>query len=481
MLGSLGAILAWLVVFGEGLAAAGQTVEWAQFLGRFHPVVLHLPIGLFVALVVIEFLSMRQRSGGVERSALILAWLLALSSSVAAFSGLLLASNGDYSGEIFDWHKWLGVIFAASVLFAVFLKVLSLYSEKGKFYYRLLILVLLVLLPVVGHNGGNLTHGTGYLTEYAPDWLSSFLGDRPSEISGEDLPEGNLFTHEVQPVLEQYCVECHGPDKQKSQYRMDTYEYLLTSGKLGDPTVEPGSMAESMLLQYMLLPETDKMAMPPEGKLRPSAEEILLIAHWIASGAEGPPVDQAALAAQQAATEAERAELEALFGAGVVLLPIGSDSDMLYLDLQNANAALADEVLEVLASYKDRIHELKLSGYADAATLLRAIEGAAQLRHMNLSGLQGADLMIDSVNSFAGLEALNLFGSDLSDGGLSKISLPELRSLYLGSTQVSAAGLAAYAQANTTVEVIGDVDLSSVEAIQEADAANSAEFKPQKK
>lgn len=481
MLGFLSALIAWSVVYSEWLAAASESAEWAQFLGRFHPVVLHLPIGLFFGLFAIELVAWRQRNTAVDRCALLLVWLLALSTTATASFGLLLASNGDYSGSTYDWHKWLGIAFAAAALPVTFLKVLSVYSAKMRWCYRTLLFGLLVLLPVVGHNGGNLTHGTGYLTEYAPDWLNALSAADEDEANADTLLQGNLFTEEIQPILNRYCVECHGPEKQKSRYRMDTYAYLLTPGSIGDPTLEPGSMSQSMLLQYMLLPESDEMAMPPEGKPRPSAEEILLIAHWIASGAEGPPVDEAARAAERAALEAERAELEALFELGVILLPIGKDTDLLYLDLQNVDGVLTNEVLQVLSTYKDRIQELRLSGYSEAITLLQALEGAAELRHMNLSRLNSADLAVNYLNSFAGLKTLNLFGSDISDTGLSRLDLPVLSSLYLGSTQVSPLAVAAFSEAKPGVEVVGDVDLSLIEAIQAADTANSAEFQPDKK
>lgn len=485
---ALAAVLAWVLVLTEGLAATGESVEWAQFVGRFHPVVLHLPIGLFLGLCAIELVALRQRSVEIQRCALLLVWLMALTSAFAAYCGLLLASNGDYSGETFAWHKWLGIGFATVTLLLAFFKMLAVQASLfGSLLYRVLMLGLLLLLPAVSHYGGHLTHGVGYLTQYAPEWLNAlFEGDSADELtetveaSTDAVLQGNRFTQEVQPIFEQYCIECHGPEKQKSRYRMDTYASLLTPGSLGDTPIVPGHMARSVLLDYMLLPESDEMAMPPEGKPRPSADQILLIAHWIAGGAEGPPVDEAALAAEQAAREAERAQIEALFSAGVVLLPIGRDSDLLYLDLQNAES-LSNYVLQALAAYEDRIYELKLSGCRDAHALLQILQGARELRKLDLRGMQSADAAMTLVNSFAGLEVLNLFGSDLSNKGLTQLALPKLQSLYLGSTQVSSDRLTAFAQAVPAVEVLGDVDLSQVEAIEAIGAANSSEFAPEAK
>ncbi|MEN8661510.1 MAG: c-type cytochrome domain-containing protein [Lentimonas sp.] len=484
LLAILGGLLGWAVFFTEGLLAVGDALNWTQFLGRFHPAVLHLPIGLFFGLFVLEIVALRQRSDASARSALVLVWLMAVTSVLTAYLGLLLASGGDYSGDTLWWHKCLGIIFAAAALVVTFFKVFSLcYAGKGLTLYRMLMIGLLVLLTFVGHNGGELTHGKGYLTNYAPKWLQDILDEpEPEESDVEETDsagtEGNVFTHQVQPILEQYCVSCHGPEKQKSKYRVDTFEFLLTPGSIGDTTIEPYRMSESSLLEYLFLPESDDMAMPPEGKPRPSAEEIMIIAHWIANGAEGPPIDEAAMAAAKAVAEAEQAQVVRLFDAGILLLPVGKDSDLLYLDFQNVGEDLPEEALATLSFYKDRIYEIKLIGSDHAAKLLRLLEGASELRVLNVSGLQNADDLAEVLNSFSALELLNLFGSDLSGAGFSKLTLSNLQKLYVGSTQVSPEELQVYQKTNVSIQVFGDVDLSSIEALKAIDLENSAEFNP---
>lgn len=481
----LATVLGWLILFTEQLIAAGEALEWALFLGRFHPVVLHMPIGLFLGLFVIELLALRQGREGIERASLIMVWLMAITSLLTAYLGLLLASSGDYSGDTMWWHKWLGILFAASALLVTFFKVRSLcFSGKGLVLYRLLMLGLLFFLPVVGHFGGELTHGKGYLTKYAPEWLSDLFDTSKESLADDEdrsAMEENFFTQEVQPILEEHCASCHGPEKQKSKYRLDTYEYLMTPGSMEDTPVEPFSMGESYLLQYMLLPETDEMAMPPEGKPRPSAEEVLVIAHWIAMGAEGPPIDEEALAAAKAAAEAEQAEIVNLFDSGILLLPVGQDSDLLYLDFQNLGDALPEEALVTLAAYKERIYEVKLAGFNDAQQVLQLLEGAPELRVLNLSGLQNADTAVNRLNTLAGLEVLNLFASDLSGDGLAKLNLSDLQKLYIGSTSITGEERKLYQQSNPATQVYGDVDLATIEAIKAEDFQNSATFTPKRK
>lgn len=486
LLVSLALLLAWLVVFTEGQSAAGESLEWTQFLGRFHPVILHLPIGLFVGLFVIEIAALLNRNEGLRRSAHILVWFMALASVLSAYLGLLLASNGDYSGDTLWLHKWLGILFSAGALVLAFLKVRIVCNESaGKGLYRFLLVGLLIVMTVVGHYGGNLTHGSGYLTAYAPDWLAAKL-DKPNEeietaSTEEGAIEGNVYTHQIEPLLDQYCVQCHGIEKQKSKYRLDTYEYLMTPGTMGDSPIIPSVVSESKLIEYLWLPESDDMAMPPEGKPRMSAEQIMLITHWVANGADGPPIDEAAIAAVEAAIAAEQAKLNQLIESGIMVLPVSRESELFYVDFQNVKGAVANEDIALLATYKDRIQELKLASAEVTIAQLELLRGASELLALNLSSYSSTDAAIDVINSFTALESLNFYGSDLSDAGLSKLSILGLESIYLGSTNVTPEQFTAYQKSNDDVRVFGDVDLDAVSAIEAIDLENTADFNPNKK
>ena len=42
--------------------------------------------------------------------------------------------------------------------------------------------------------------------------------------------EVNLFEKKIRPFLTQYCVGCHGPEKQKAKLRLDTLDANLLNG-----------------------------------------------------------------------------------------------------------------------------------------------------------------------------------------------------------------------------------------------------------
>lgn len=90
------------------------------------------------------------------------------------------------------------------------------------------------------------------------------------------------FARDVQPILEQTCVECHGADKVKARLRMDSIAALQQGGKSG-PLVVPGDPETSLMMRRVLgLDDEDQMPLDND-PLTPAQLEILR--RWIAEGA----------------------------------------------------------------------------------------------------------------------------------------------------------------------------------------------------
>ncbi len=60
---------------------------------------------------------------------------------------------------------------------------------------------------------------------------SSYLNQKINSVSSE-APQANLeaFNEEIEPILEKTCYPCHGPDKQKGDFRIDTLNPNLVEG-----------------------------------------------------------------------------------------------------------------------------------------------------------------------------------------------------------------------------------------------------------
>jgi mono/diheme cytochrome c family protein len=93
------------------------------------------------------------------------------------------------------------------------------------------------------------------------------------------------FVTEIEPILQENCFDCHGPDQQESQLRLDRLANMLAGGNSGEAAVVPENPEASYLLKLIRHEEAGK-EMPPDESL--SAEQIQLIESWIASGAPTP-------------------------------------------------------------------------------------------------------------------------------------------------------------------------------------------------
>jgi len=84
-------------------------------------------------------------------------------------------------------------------------------------------------------------------------------------------------------------LSCHGPNAQKSSYRLDVRAVALAGGDNGEPPIVPGDSQASLLLKYVSDGESE-MAMPPKGsqQSRLTNEEIAVVRQWIEKGAVWP-------------------------------------------------------------------------------------------------------------------------------------------------------------------------------------------------
>lgn len=111
-----------------------------------------------------------------------------------------------------------------------------------------------------------------------------FLLQREPPSPPEKTPE-ELFTQTVAPALENSCVRCHGPDKQKGDLRLDSLASVLLGGKSG-PALVPGNPEKSLMLR--LARHWDpKREMPLNGK-KLSDNKLTALQKWIAGGAPWP-------------------------------------------------------------------------------------------------------------------------------------------------------------------------------------------------
>lgn len=258
--------------------------EWQQFLGRFHPLVVHLPIGLLLLLPLLE-LAGRTRPALREAAGLVL-WLSIFACVIATLLGFLLAyGSGDESARVVR-HMWGGIALTIVVALCTVARSTwgsDLPSTGNQWVYPSLLPLAVVLMLWATHQGGSLAHGDQYLTEHAPAVLKQWpgwLSPRPEEPAAPD----SFYTLQIQPIMKANCVSCHGPSKVKGRLRLDSYGRLMRGGESG-AVVIPGDAAKSLLFQRITLPVDHKKFMPSEGKPPLQAREVAMIKAWIEDGA----------------------------------------------------------------------------------------------------------------------------------------------------------------------------------------------------
>ena len=93
------------------------------------------------------------------------------------------------------------------------------------------------------------------------------------------------FKKEIWPLFQEHCVKCHGPDQQKSGYRIDIAELALEGGEMGEAII-PGNSAKSPLIHFISGLD-EEIVMPPKGDPF-NAKTVGLIRAWIDQGADWP-------------------------------------------------------------------------------------------------------------------------------------------------------------------------------------------------
>lgn len=91
------------------------------------------------------------------------------------------------------------------------------------------------------------------------------------------------FARDIKPILDTSCLRCHGLEKPKGKFRLDSREAALKGGDTGVVVIS-GQSAKSPFIHFVAGLVED-MEMPPSGKGEPlSPQQIGLLRAWIDQG-----------------------------------------------------------------------------------------------------------------------------------------------------------------------------------------------------
>ncbi|WP_121356557.1 c-type cytochrome domain-containing protein [Flavisolibacter nicotianae] len=422
-----------------------------EFIGRFHPVLVHLPIGILLIGILLQWLSAYPKYNVSEPVIKIVLLIGTFSAILSCITGFLLSGSGDYDDDLVSWHMWMGIgVAAASLLFMQRILV-----KKNDMVTKATSISLLMLIILTGHLGGSLTHGSDYLTAS----LEPISDTLPKRKPIANIQEANVYNDVIQPVLQTKCYSCHSARRQKGGLRMDDPQLLMKGGKDGE-IILAGKSDQSEMVKRLLLPREDEHHMPPKAKPQVNERELALIHWWIDQGADftkkvkdlpQPEKLKPVLLALQSnhlqpkapatvpAASVEKGDenaIRALREAGVVVVPVAQESNYLQANFVTA-PNLTDEQVNLLLPLKKQLVWLKLSDTKISDKALATISGCTNLTLLYLNNTAITDKGLALLNGLHNLQVLSLVGTKVTAAGVSQLdSLKKLQSLYLYGTGI---------------------------------------------
>lgn len=295
------------------------------------------------------------------------------------------------------------------------------------------------------------------------------------------------FAKDIQPILKERCVSCHGPQKQKGKLRLDSKEAAFKPSD--EPIIAPGHADKSELYRRIILPKGHDDLMPAEGEPL-TKEQIDLIKAWIDEGAPwpdglvihvaeaGPPKEEDLLPNDFKPGPNEAKAIATLAQAGVQVRPVAMNVPWTEANLRLLGSNVTDAVIAPLKDVTSLIDlNLATTKITDAGlAYLKDLPHLLKL-HLELTGVTDAGLA--HLANLPRLTYLNLYGTQVTDAGLQHLKhLKSLRRLYVWQTQVTDAGVAALKEALPGLDIVKGWDAA---ALAQKDAADDAKPEAEKK
>jgi hypothetical protein len=481
-------------------------MQFIWFLGRFHVLIVHLPLGILTLAVALEIM-VRFKPFKFLESAVAPTWIAGAISAVATVAiGFMHATEDSFQDmpaveahrwagtslaictciiailrtrmhPVASWPKWAGPEGVFKPAYGAIQPAFARGSKLDTGYDKLWgvpVAIILFLMFLTGHLGGNLTHGDTYLVQYAPGpirmlaGLPANSGPRPKP---KDLASADIFLDVVQPALAQRCSGCHNNSKKSGGFSVADYDTIMKGGAKG-PVIVAGNPTGSDLFHRVNLTPDNGDFMPKDGKTPLNKNEITAIGWWIqqgapktaavgtlkptadassaiqavigASGGGGDEEAAAPLAGETALPQvaaADKAAVAKVVDEGFIVRKVDKASNMVDVDYTSPKP-VTPEMIADLGKFGPNILRLNLrhAGVTDA--MVKSIAGFKNLRHLRLERNDVTDAAAKDIATLKDLTYVNLTNTKVTDAGLQTVSeLPKLQRLYVWSSAITPAAV----------------------------------------
>jgi len=434
-----------------------------EIIGHLHPALVHLPIGIIIMAIIYEWWT------GTDS---ILMWGMAFFTSLLAMgTGLVLLFSGYFEGLNMFLHMVMGYLTVAltGLMFIGKKKDIRLFGAQNV----ILKAVLLIVLMIGGHMGGELSHGENYLPNPLKESAPMIAEVDPTEPVV-------VYDNIIQPIFQAKCNRCHENGDERGKLNMQTKEGLL-SDKYGDPAVAPGDLGNSKIYKRMSLHPWEHKYMPPSGPDLTYAEKRI-IEWWILSGASfdktvsdlDPPadiqeillyeydieLDDQSFYDRNEVPEAHPSIIQDLINIGMNVSPLADNIHYLEVNLKGQSSEVDESKLTSLLEIKDQLTWLDLSDSNLTDDMAQVISQFSNLTKLKIQNTQITDESIQLMGSLMNLNVLNIYNTSVTDESIASLSeLSQLEKLYVWQTQISKEGINELKQRLPNTEIIGAAEI----------------------
>ena len=431
-----------------------------------------MPIGFLIFAFMFELYGRWKKDSSVSIGIEFALLAGALSAAVACVLGYMLSLGGEYEKAMLDTHFWFGiattlVTFLAWSIRSGKLKIPKLRGLKSNMAGLTLVVV---LVSITGHYGGNLTHGSDYLVKYAPFGRKEKVVLPPID----KLEDAAVYDYLVNPILDAKCTSCHNSSKKKGGLSLQDSMAIKKGGKNGEAFIA-GNVAKSEMMRRVMLDPHHEDYMPPEGKTPLTDEEKSILSFWIekanadfkakladvetpeeitsiasnmlgledVTGKSGIPLPKVGLVNGEI--------LEDIAGAGFKVRELIFESGLYevvlpphYIDSKNGDDL--DGKLEKLLPMKDNIIWLSLKDNDVQDRHLKTIGQFVNLQKVELEKNPITDLGIAEITGIQSITGLNLYQTKITASSFDNfIKMKGLERVYAWGTAITEDEVARFA------------------------------------
>lgn len=470
--------------------------DWAKYIGHFHPLIVHLPIGILIVAFIMEWLVWKKKLD-VLNTAIDLCLLTGcISALLSCFVGWFLSWEGGYEETTLGLHQWMGISVAIVSGGCWYLRRRQARLMRSKKGYRTMMIALLLLLTITGHLGGNMTHGEDYLTAGLPQPVAGWFGISQHKDTTvivkkniADIREAMVYDDFVTPILSEKCYSCHSSRKVKGGLRLDKEELWRKGGKHG-AVIQAGNAAGSELFKRLLLPMEDDKRMPPKDQPQLSKEETALLQWWIDKGAltnkkvKDLAPDSAtmhllatfageAAGAQDTLAQAplskvfdvqvpapDRQAVDELTKLGVIVAPVAKKKNLLEISCINT-PSFNNVQAALLTKLADNIVWLKLDNTQITDEAMTQIAQLKNLVRLSLANTRISSAGLQKLKTLTNLEYINLIATKVDDAALQTLAgMPSLQQVYCWQSLITEKGIASFRKNKPAVHITGGTEMN---------------------